>query len=79
MVALKHQRPSRFLILEQGRASWAFQFHVFMDGFAVVLHAHELSVGDLLSLGIESRRPENDVKGLPFTGGLAPGCAAAAP
>ena len=41
-----------------------------MHELAVVQDAHHFRIADFLAAGIESRRAELDVEGLPFPGGL---------
>ena len=66
MVALESKRALRDLGATVASPGMTTQLNVLVDDNTVVDDLLETRVGDLVALGIESRRPEHDVIGLPM-------------
>src|SRR6185436_940674 len=66
VIALQHDRPFGLLVLPRAGPRRAGDFPVLVDDLAVVGDLHEPRRGGLLSGGVEPRRAEDDVEGLPL-------------
>ena len=69
MVALKAERAEGNIIGEQGAASGAGQFDIFVDENAVQEDFFKSGVGDFFAVFIKAGSVEDYVKGLPIAGG----------
>src|ERR1039458_4797804 len=64
VIALQSKRPNGSF--REPAAGLAAEFHMLVDHFAVVYDFDEDGVGDLLTLVVEARGVEDDIKGLPL-------------
>lgn len=71
MIALQHERARRLLVKPVGRASRARNFHIFVNNLAVVSHSNKARIFNFFPAGIESRRSEDNIEGLPLARRLA--------
>ena len=64
MIALQAKRPHGSF--RKAATGLAVEFHVVVDHFPVVHDFDKDGVGDLLTLVVEARGAEDDIKGLPL-------------
>lgn len=71
MVALEPNRADRLFIFPKRGAGWAGQLDVLVNDLTVVHDFNESGIGDLLAVGVKTRRAEGDIERLPLAGRLA--------